>query len=283
MRIVNGIKAPCPIQKTGSLRDTHCMLETIPLASPSPHADSDQQSPQAGAQLSSLPFHCTVVRQPRKTLALHVRHQKVEVRVPLRVGRREVEVFVAEHHDWIQKRLTVEAKRDAERLRLENGAVILYKARELTLRFREAHSSDVYEEDSELVIQGRGLRGSTEIVKSKAKKILERHLKAQAEIVLIPRAHELAEKMGLGQRLTQVGLRKTKSKWGHCTSTGVLQLNWLIMLAPNAVVDYLIAHEVCHLQHMNHSKQFWALVNSVCPDSQRYVAWLKANEHRLFF
>ena len=135
------------------------------------------------------------------------------------------------------KKLKVEAKRDAERLRLQNGAVILYKARELTLRFREAHSRNVYEEDSELVIQGRGLRGSPEIVESKAKKILERHLKAQAEIVLIPRAHELAEKMGLGQRLTQVGLRKTKSKWGHCTSTGVLQLNWLIMLAPNAVVD----------------------------------------------
>lgn len=254
-----------------------------PLSPLGPKADSAQPPQHEGAPLSSLPFRCTVLRQPRKTLALHVRHREVEVRVPLRVGRREVEVFVAKHHDWIQKRLVVEAKRDTERLRFRDGAVILFRARELTLRFREAHSGSVYEEDGELVIQGRGLRSSPQLAEGKAKKILERYLKAQAEKELIPRAFELAEKMGLGHRLTHVGLRKTKSKWGHCTATGELQLNWLIMLAPNAVVDYLIAHEVCHLQHMNHSKQFWALVNSVCPDSQRYIAWLKANEYRLFF
>ena len=238
---------------------------------------------QLGAEDSRVPFHCEVLRQPRKTLALHVRHRAVEVRVPLRVSQREVEAFVTEHHDWIQMRLAAEAKRDAERLRLQSGAVILYKARELTLSFREAHRDDVYEEDRQLIIQGRGLRKSPAQAEQRAGKILERHLKTQAEAVLFPRARALAAQMGLGDKLTQVCLRKTKRKWGHCTSAGVLQLNWLIMLAPNAIVDYLIAHEVCHLQHMNHSKQFWALVDSVCPDSKRYVEWLKLNEHRLFF
>ncbi len=259
------------------------MSETIPLNAPRSPESSAKLLDQLGTVRSDMSFHCEVLRQPRKTLALHVRHQAVEVRVPLRVSRREVEAFVAEHHDWIQARLEAEAKRDAERLRLENGAMILYKARELTLSFREAHGDGVYEEDRQLILQGRGLRKSPEQAEQRARKILERHLKKQAEEELFPRARALAAQMGLGDKLTEVCLRKTKRKWGHCTSGGVLQLNWLIMLAPNAVVDYLIAHEVCHLQHMNHSKQFWALVDSVCPDSKRYVEWLKANEHRLFF
>ena len=72
-------------------------------------------------------------------------------------------------------------------------------------------------------------------------------------------------------------MRFTRSKWGHCTSEGVLQYNWHIVLAPEPVVDYLVAHEVCHLRHLNHSAHFWALVASVCPDYQAQRDWLKAN------
>ncbi len=62
----------------------------------------------------------------------------------------------------------------------------------------------------------------------------------------------------------------------------MVQYNWLIMLAPANCVDYLIAHEICHLKHMNHSKTYWALVESVCPHYRESRRWIKANEHRLF-
>jgi predicted metal-dependent hydrolase len=63
----------------------------------------------------------------------------------------------------------------------------------------------------------------------------------------------------------------------------VLQYNWLIMLAPYSIIDYMIAHEVCHLIHMDHSKRFWLLVNSVCPEHEQYIRWLKEHEHRFWF
>lgn len=258
---------------------------------PQPQPHSSPPRPQSQPPLS-LPsqsrgdelgaeFACEIVRQRRKTLALHVTHRRVEVRVPLRVSRREVEAFVGEHHDWIQQRLATEAQRDKLRLRIEQGGRILYKARELRLHFREALSDAVYVEDDLLVIQGRGLRG--EKANTRATKILAGHLQAEAQASVVARVHALAGHLQLAGQIKDVRFRKTKTKWGHCTSTGVLQFNWLIMLAPNAVVDYLIAHEVCHLKHLNHSKAFWALVESVCPDSQRYIGWLKENEQRLYF
>jgi predicted metal-dependent hydrolase len=85
------------------------------------------------------------------------------------------------------------------------------------------------------------------------------------------------------KHITDIRFRKTKTKWGHCTSKGVLQYNWLIMLAPNSVIDYMISHEVCHLKHMDHSKRFWSLVDSVCPNSDRFIDWLREHEHRLYF
>ena len=238
-----------------------------------PTRSLDGESSHADAML----FDCTVVRQKRKTLALHVKHRQVEVRVPHRVSQREVQAFVQLNRDWIEKRLRVEAERDGLKLRIEHGSTVLYQARELTIRFRTALSEAVYIEDTELVIQGRALDSA------RASKAHERFLQAQARDYIIPRARGLAAHLQLEDRLSDIQFRKTKTKWGHCTSTGVLQYNWLIMLAPFSVIDYMIAHEVCHLQHMNHSRDFWELVDSVCPDSKRFIAWLKEHEHRLFF
>ncbi|MFB1001890.1 MAG: M48 family metallopeptidase, partial [Pseudomonadales bacterium] len=79
----------------------------------------------------------------------------------------------------------------------------------------------------------------------------------------------------------KISYRRTTSKWGHCTSEGNIQYNPLLMLAPQFVVDYIIAHEVCHLRHANHSKQFWNLVDGVYPQRNHAENWLKQHGHRL--
>jgi predicted metal-dependent hydrolase len=113
--------------------------------------------------------------------------------------------------------------------------------------------------------------------------VLKNWLMAQAREYLPQRTRALADHLQLGHKLSEVVFRKTRSKWGHCTAKGRIQYNWLIMLAPDGVIDYMICHEVCHLLHMNHSKKYWQAVASVCPDYKRYVGWLKRHEHRLFF
>ena len=106
------------------------------------------------------------------------------------------------------------------------------------------------------------------------RQLLSRWYQQQALKILTDKTRQLAQSMDLV--CTLVSIKATRSKWGHCTSRGAIQYNWQILLAPEAIVDYLVAHEVSHLRHHNHSADFWALVASVCPTFKADRAWLKA-------
>lgn len=81
----------------------------------------------------------------------------------------------------------------------------------------------------------------------------------------------------LGQAYAGLSLRDTRSRWGSCTSERRLMYSWRLVMAPPAVQDYVAAHEVCHLQEMNHSPAFWSLVARICPDFEAPRAWLRDN------
>ena len=70
-------------------------------------------------------------------------------------------------------------------------------------------------------------------------------------------------------------LRDTRSRWGSCTTKGDLMFSWRLVMAPPEVLDYVAAHEVAHLEHMNHSARFWALTKRLFPETDRAEAWLK--------
>lgn len=228
----------------------------------------------AGPKLSALPFECEIVRSQRKTLALHVSNKKVQVRCPKFVTRYEIAAFIECNRAWIERRLSEELKRNREALKIEHGRQIFYRARELTILFKEGRKERVIISGSNFVIQGHKLTNA------KATLQVEEFLKAKAQDYLIPRAMGLAKHLGVDKKIRNIKLRKTKTKWGHCTSRGDLQYNYLIMLAPYSIIDYMITHEICHLVYMDHSKRFWNLVESLCPNHQHYVDWLKDHEHR---
>lgn len=222
-----------------------------------------------------------IVRSRRRTIVVQVHRGVVRVRAPHFVGDAEIRNFVDRHQQWIAEKLAEQAQQAAEQTRLVDGGSIFYKGR--TLRVRWAANSaagnqdDISIEGREFIIRGRNLS------EQRALRILQQWLLEQARAVLPARSQALARHLQVGRRLKEVVFRKTRSKWGHCTSSGRIQFNWLIMLAPDAIIDYMICHEVCHLLHMNHSRQFWAAVESVCPDYRLYMKWLKNNEHRLWF
>ena len=80
----------------------------------------------------------------------------------------------------------------------------------------------------------------------------------------------------LGVKVRRITLRDTTSRWGSCSASGGLNFSWRLILAPPFVLDYLAAHEVAHLVHMNHSDAFWAIVGRLSPDVAAAEAWLKA-------
>jgi predicted metal-dependent hydrolase len=78
----------------------------------------------------------------------------------------------------------------------------------------------------------------------------------------------------LGVALKRIYVRDQSSRWGSCSNTGVLSFSWRLILAPSFVLDYLAAHEVCHLVELNHSLRFWRLVKRLYPDVERAKVWL---------
>lgn len=84
-----------------------------------------------------------------------------------------------------------------------------------------------------------------------------------------------------GGRYERITIRAQKTRWGSCSARGTLSFNWKLMLAPPDVLDYVVVHELCHLTHMNHSREFWEAVERVMPDYRTRRRWLKEHGSEL--
>lgn len=104
-------------------------------------------------------------------------------------------------------------------------------------------------------------------------------LKGEAQVDLERQVAIHAETLGVTAK--SIRLRSQSSRWGSCASSGRLNFNWRLILAPEFVLDYVAAHEVAHLVEMNHSKAFWDKVAETLPDMARGRAWLKAHGRQL--
>ncbi len=112
--------------------------------------------------------------------------------------------------------------------------------------------------------------GEAPFVARRVKDFLVRH--ARADLIAAVARHTSA----LGVEARRITLRDTTTRWGSCSSSGALNFSWRLIMAPPHVLDYLAAHEVAHLKHMNHSHQFWDVTERLFPDYRVAEAWLKA-------
>jgi predicted metal-dependent hydrolase len=105
------------------------------------------------------------------------------------------------------------------------------------------------------------------------------HLVVTARRELTLRARACAAR--LGRSVARVGVRDPTSRWGSCSVSGNLSFSWRLILAPERVLDYVVAHEVAHLAEMNHGRHFWRLVESLSPGHAAPRAWLRRHRSRL--
>lgn len=86
----------------------------------------------------------------------------------------------------------------------------------------------------------------------------------------------------IGGRVARVTVRDTRSRWGSCYSTGNLSFSWRLIFAPRKVLEYVVAHEIAHLKHMNHSSRFWDLTEVICPNYHVPKEWLRVHGKELY-
>ena len=108
---------------------------------------------------------------------------------------------------------------------------------------------------------------------------VKKYLKEIGRIHLAYICNEFAER--LGSKVRKITLRDTRSRWGSCSNDAKLMFSWRLIMAPEDVLTYVAAHEVAHLKHMNHSKDFWKTVEYLFGSYKKERAWLKQNGQSL--
>ncbi|WP_053005801.1 M48 family metallopeptidase [Kiloniella spongiae] len=104
-------------------------------------------------------------------------------------------------------------------------------------------------------------------------------LKQQVRFEIDLRAQEKAAK--IDKKIAAIRIKDTTSRWGSCSTKGNLNFSWRLIFSPEEVLDYVVAHEVAHLEHMNHSPEFWALVDQLTDARKSSQKWLKLNGNQL--
>jgi len=150
------------------------------------------------------------------------------------------------------------------------------------LRLSEAKIQKFVEEKQEWILKNLEKIQKRDAQKENVQKLsaLERqHLQNKACVVIPRRVAYYAEKLGVSYG--KITLRQQKTRWGSCAANGKLNFNWLLILAPPEVLDYVVVHELCHRREMNHSQAFWKEVEKILPDYRERQKWLKDNGWRL--
>jgi predicted metal-dependent hydrolase len=109
--------------------------------------------------------------------------------------------------------------------------------------------------------------------------ISESEARAAARELISALAEEEAPRIGVSYRRIRIGAQRTL--WGSCSPSGCLSFNWRLVLAPPAVLEYVVAHELCHLQVLDHSPRFWRLVDRHYPRWREQRSWLRQNGSEL--
>lgn len=228
-------------------------------------------------------FPFRIVRSAkRRTISIEIRSAQVAIRAPLAVPESVLLDFLQQKAAWVRQKIAEQTQQLAQRVEpvvrvCGQGTELAFMDEQLRLVIGRGATAAVHRLEGQLhlILSTRSRAPDAQQIRQ----LLARWYQQQALKVLTEKTHRLCAQMGL--RCQAVTVKHTRSKWGHCTSRGAIQYNWNILLAPEGIVDYLVAHEVCHLRHPNHSRDFWALVASVCPSFVADRAWLKATGAQL--
>jgi len=224
-------------------------------------------------------IYYTLHRTKRRTIGIFVdKNGEVKVHAPLYVSEKQVREVVQNKADWIIRKVNEATQRnlDIQNRQYVSGEKILYLGKEYTLEIVEKSMGkpDVsIQGDVMAVYISQGL--FVENRKMAIKETLTKWYRQRfAEI-----AKERIDKYSLQLKAVpcKVVIKEQKTRWGSCSKKGNINLNWRLIMAPVEIIDYVVVHELCHLKVMNHSRDFWSLVESIQPNCQESRKWLKVN------
>jgi predicted metal-dependent hydrolase len=206
-------------------------------------------------------------RARRASLRVDPAGRRIVLTAPLRMSRATAVGFAQTQAGWIAARL----KRLPARRPFADGAELPLFGEPHRIRHRDDVRGTVWREGSVIHVAGQAEHRSRR---------LRDWLTAELRGQLVPLVHAKAQRVE--RPVKRITLRDSRSRWGSCGPDGAMSFSWRLVFAPPQVLDYLVAHEVAHLVHLNHSPRFWALARTLCESPiEAPQAWLKANGETL--
>ena len=204
---------------------------------------------------------------------INVSADGVEVVVPRRMALRHVTPFVEQKRPWIERTLRrIREAEEAAAVRLVDGGSVPYLGQSLTLRVRvepaRVRSHVALRADTLHVAVGKpGVAALRDA--------LEGWYRRRAREEVAWRLDAACARAGT--RYTRLSIRAQRTRWASCSSNGAMSFNWRLLLAPPEILDYVVEHEVAHLDVLDHSDRFWRLLGSRSPGYREHERWLRRN------
>ncbi len=246
--------------------------EFFGLMDTSAGGDAATASGQSAAPASDKVIYQRSLRAKHYRLTLQ-RDGTAVATIPKRGSQRGAQQFVEQHREWLDRERSRQARRPRAAEVWVIGTHVLWRGTMQEIR-RATLEGVVSGGDRPQVCLAAdvfrvpGFDGDL-------RPTLEAHFARRGKIELPARTWELAAMCGVDVKM--VSVRNQRSRWGSCSESGTISLNWRLVQTPDFVRDYIIYHELMHLREMNHSARFWAQVEEVCPGWKDAEKWLKQN------
>ncbi len=214
-------------------------------------------------------FNIKVVRSSkakRLTLRIDEKNHQPVITLPKYCSQNTALKFLEDHHDWIINMLA----RLPQSTDFSDGEIFSFFGQKYTVHHQENHRGTCFIDDILMV------GGNKEFLHRRVVDFLKQQTLQKLSDLTIQKAKTL------GCLVANVTLKDTKSRWGSCSTMHNINYNWRICLAPLYVIEYLVCHEVSHLQHPNHSKDFWQTLSELCPNYKEGRSWLKIKGKELY-
>lgn len=215
-----------------------------------------------------------LIRSSRRTLALEIdKNAQLIVRSPQLLSIKKVKDFINEKQNWILKKQQqiLEKKANRPKKQYINGEKFLYLGNEYPLNIVEKQYEPLFLLQDTFYLAKKYQKNASEIFKIWYKKT--------AEKLIPPRVKLYANKHNL--TFNNIRITDATTRWGSCSTYNNLNFNLALIMADIDVIDYVIAHEVAHTIHKNHSSDFWQLVEVIKPNYKKHKEWLKNNAELL--
>ena len=209
-----------------------------------------------------------IIRSNRKTLSISINESaELIVRAPNRISDQKIQNFINEKESWITRNQSAIMARVEEAGKDKN--MLLYLGALFPVK-NDNYAKKISFNGKEFVADLQNKEKTNKSLKTWYKKFKE---------VAVPRLFYFAEKHNL--QVNQVRIKEQRTLWGSCSSRNNINLNFLLIMAPLKVIDYVIIHELVHTTHKNHSANFWSAVEEIMPNYKEAKHWLKENGYRL--